>query len=62
MESKDKEKATIQISLRITPSLKINLEERAKEECRSLSNFIITVLQNHIDEIEKAKIILKKRP
>lgn len=61
MENYVKEKSTVQISLRITPSLKKYLVQLSKEECRSLSNTIITILQSYIEDMEKAKYILKKR-
>lgn len=60
MNTNDKEKATVQVGIRITPTLKEALDNRADEESRTLSNLIVSVLQNYIEDIENAKNVLKK--
>lgn len=55
-----KEKALSQIGMRIPKTLKEKLEERAIENGRTLSNLIINILNDYINEIEKAKKLLDK--
>lgn len=55
----DKEKATERIGIRITSSLKEELEKRANEEGRSMSNLIIKIVEEYINKINEAKRILK---
>lgn len=56
-----KEKETTQIGFRISPETKIRWEKRAEEEGRPLSNFIKVVVNNYIDEIDKAKQLLNQK-
>lgn len=56
----DKEKATESITFRITPTMKKQLEQRANEECRTISNIIISITTKYLEDIEKAKQILSK--
>lgn len=55
-----KDKATERIGLRITPELKRRIEDRAAEENRTLSNFIIDKITEYLDRIDEAKNLLKK--
>ena len=55
-----KDKATERIGLRITPDLKRRIEDRAAEENRTLSNFIIDKVTEYLDRVDDAKNLLKK--
>jgi uncharacterized protein (DUF1778 family) len=48
------------ISLRLSPDFKKRIEERAAEENRTMSNFIVNVLSLYLNEIDEAKILLAK--
>lgn len=54
-----KSKKTEVLSFKIDEEFKQKLLERAKEENRTMSNFVITILTNYLNEIEKAKKLLK---
>lgn len=56
-----KEKANNRIGIRVTDDLRQKLEQRAEEEGRTMSNFIINTLTKYLDEIERAKEILNKK-
>lgn len=53
-------KKTETLALKVEPEFKKRVEERANEENRNLSNFIVTVLTNYLDEIDKAKKLIGK--
>ena len=53
-------KKTEIISLKVEPEFKDRILQRAEEENRNLSNFIVTVLTNYLDEIDKAKRLIGK--
>lgn len=55
-----KEKANNRIGIRVTESFREKLEQRAEEEGRTLSNFIINTLTKYLEDIEKAKKLLDK--
>ncbi len=38
------------IAIILTKDLKDKIQEKAKEENRSMSNYIVTILQKHIEE------------
>ena len=46
-------KTDTQIGLRVTSELKKRIEEQADKEKRNVSNFIIKVLTEYLDEAEK---------
>ena len=46
---------TITLTIRITPVLKKQLEEMAKEEDRSLNNLINIILKKYLNEKEGGK-------
>lgn len=56
-----KDKATERIGLRVTPELKERLINRAEEENRTLSNFIIDKLMEYLDKVDEAKKILNNK-
>lgn len=56
-----KDKATERIGIRISPELKKRLEERAEEENRTLSNFIVDKLIDYLDKVDEAKKILNNK-
>ena len=49
-----KDKATERIGIRISPELKKRIEERAAEENRTLSNFIIDKVIDYLDKVDQA--------
>lgn len=53
-------KKTETLSFKIDPNLKARLDERAKEENRNMSNFVINILTNYLNEIDKAKKLISK--
>lgn len=53
-------KKTETLSFKIDTDFKRKLTERAKEENRSISNFVITILTNYLNEIDKAKKLIGK--
>ena len=55
-----KDKATERIGIRITLDLKRRIEDRAAEENRTLSNFIIDKVTEYLDRVDDAKNLLKK--
>ena len=61
----EKEKATNQIGIRITDTLKERINQRAAEEGRTPSNFVINfvvkVLTEYLDEVDNAKRLLEKK-
>lgn len=56
-----KDKATERIGIRISPELKKRIEERADEENRTLSNFIIDKVIDYLDKVDQAKDLLNKK-
>lgn len=56
----DKEKKSITLSFKVTPSFKKRLKERAKEEDRSLSNLVEKILKDYLTKIEEAKKIINQ--
>lgn len=56
-----KDKATERIGIRISPELKKRIEERAAEENRTLSNFIIDKVIDYLDKVDQAKDLLNKK-
>ena len=52
----EKEKATNQIGIRITDTLKERINQRAAEEGRTPSNFVINIVTKYLDEVEKGYI------
>lgn len=56
-----KDKATERIGIRISPELKKRIEERAAEENRTLSNFIIDKIIEYLDKVDQAKELLNKK-
>lgn len=56
-----KEKATERIGIRISPELKKRLEDRAEEENRTLSNFIVDKLIDYLDKVDEAKKLLNNK-
>lgn len=53
-------KKTETLAIKIEPELKNRIAERANEENRNLSNFVVTVITNYLDEIDRAKRIIGK--
>jgi predicted DNA-binding protein len=43
------------VSVRMDPAVKEALERLAKQEGRSLSNYIAHILQQHVESLTKAK-------
>lgn len=56
-----KDKATERIGLRVTPELKERLINRAEEENRTLSNFIIDKLIEYLDKVDETKKLLNNK-
>lgn len=56
-----KDKATERIGIRISPELKKRIEDRAAEENRTLSNFIIDKVIDYLDKVDQAKDLLNKK-
>jgi len=54
------EKATERIELRVTEDLKNRALKRASEENRSLSNFVINLVTDYLNDIDNAKFTLNK--
>lgn len=53
-------KKTETLAFKIEPEFKERIVKRANEENRNLSNFVVNVLTNYLDEIDKAKSLLNK--
>jgi len=53
-------KKTETLSFKIDPTFKGRLEERAQEENRNMSNFVVNILTNYLNEIDKAKKLIGK--
>lgn len=53
-------KKTETLALKVEPEFKERIVQRAEEENRNLSNFIVNVLTNYLDEIDKAKRLIGK--
>ena len=53
-------KKTQTLALKIEPELKARIAERANEENRNLSNFVVNIITNYLDEIDKAKKLIGK--
>ena len=47
------EKTTTQIGLRVTVELKKKIETQAQKEKRNISNFILKVVTDYLDEVEE---------
>lgn len=45
------------IYIRVTEKQKVKLQEMAKADNRSLSNYILTVIESHIERGEKMKLV-----
>lgn len=56
----DREKTTKQIGIRVTDSFYERVNERSAEEGRTISNLIIKVVSDYLDNVDEAKKILKK--
>lgn len=54
-------KKTITLSFKIDDELNQRIEKCMKEENRSKSNFVITVLSDYLDQVDNAKKIMEKR-
>jgi uncharacterized protein (DUF1778 family) len=54
------EKRYKRMSLRVSEDFKNRIEQRAEEENRNLSNFIVNVLTLYLNEIDEAKLLLSK--
>lgn len=54
-----KMKATERIGVRVSPELKRRIENRAAEEGRPMSNFVVKVLEDYLNKIDDAKNLLK---
>lgn len=52
-------KKTKTLSFKIDDEFKDKLESRAKEEQRSMSNFVIKILTDYLNKIEDAKKTLQ---
>lgn len=53
-------KKTETLAFKIEPEFKERISKRASEENRNLSNFVVTVLTQYLDEIDKAKKLIGK--
>ena len=53
------DKKTERIEFRVTKEFLDNVLKRAEEENRTMSNFITTIILNYLNDIEKAKKLLK---
>jgi predicted DNA-binding protein len=49
-------------SIRLTPELKAKLKRFAADDRRSLSSYIVLVLENHVERRERVEIRKKSRP
>ena len=54
----NKEKATERIGIRVTPNLKLRIEQRAEEEGRSPSNIVIKIITDYLDKVDEAKKLI----
>lgn len=52
-------KKTETLAFKIEPEFKERIVKRANEENRNLSNFVVNILTKYLDDIEKAKELLK---
>lgn len=55
-------KKIISLGFKIDPELNDRIEKRAIEENRNKSNFVVNVLTNYLDEVDRAKRLLEKKP
>lgn len=53
-----KEKKSETLSFKIEPELKKRLEQRANEEQRNMSNFVVKTLTEYLNKIDDAKKII----
>lgn len=56
----DKQKATKYIGIRVTENVFTRVNERADEEGRPVSNLIVKIINDYLDEIDEAKKRLSK--
>lgn len=54
-------KKTETLSFKIDSDFKHRLVNRAAEEKRSISNFVVKVLTEYLDEVDNAKRLLEKK-
>lgn len=54
-------KKTETLALKVDPEFKDRVIERANEENRNISNFVVTVLTNYLNDIEKAKKLIGQK-
>jgi predicted DNA-binding protein len=57
----ESEKTNAQINLRVTEELKKRLEAEAKTQGRPLANYIKAIINQHMNELDKAKKIAEQR-
>ena len=55
----EREKANSRMGLRLTETLKNRIEERAAEEGRTPSKFVINVVTEYLNRIDDAKKLLR---
>ena len=55
----EREKATSRMGLRLTETLKNRIDERAAEEGRTPSSFVINVVTEYLNRIDDAKKLLR---
>lgn len=53
-------KKTETLSFKIDSDFKKRITNRASEEKRSISNFVVKVLTDYLDDIEKAKKLIQQ--
>ena len=51
-------KKTETLSFKVDEDFKDRLSQRAKEENRTMSNFVLNILTRYLDEVEKAKKLI----
>ena len=56
----DKQKATKYIGIRVTENVFTRVNERADEEGRPVSNLIVKIINDYLDDIDDAKKRLSK--
>ncbi len=57
----EKEKTTVQLSVRVTESLHQRLAAEANIQNRPLANYIKAILIDHIDSLDRVKKIAENR-
>jgi hypothetical protein len=56
MRAEDDERRAVQVSTRLEPELVRAIERRAREQHRSLSNYIAALLADHVDHDRGAAV------